>query len=383
MHLPDRLRRLLLALAASTATGLAGSADMTADLPAPAHHRGDRFQNNYIEFEPKGLSDLLRWRWNTFRDHLPPPPAHPTPAVAPDLAFVQANATAGTGAMQPAITWIGHASTLAQLGGLNILLDPMFSERASPLGFVGPKRQFPPGLALAELPHVDVVLVSHNHYDHLDDASVRALARQPGGPPLFIVPLGLKRWFAARDIEAIELDWWQSHLVATAAGPVEIVFTPSQHWSARGLGDRMKTLWGGWAVFAPDCHLYFAGDTAYSKDFADIRARFAARQTPAAGGGFDIALIPIGAYEPRWFMATQHVDPDESVRIHTDIGAKRSVGVHWGTFVLTDEALDRPPLDLAAARRARGIADDAFFVMAIGETRRLPRRQPDGISARN
>ena len=174
--------------------------------------------------------------------------------------------------------------------------------------------------------------------------------------------------------QVVDLDWWQAHTVDSAAGPVEIVFTPSQHWSGRSLGDRMETLWGGYAVFAPDFHFFFAGDTAYSKDFQDIRARFAARQTEALGGGFDIALIPVGAYEPRWFMRSQHVDPAEAVQIHQDLNAKRSVGIHWGTFQLTDEALDQPPIDLAAARQAQGVADDGFFVMAVGETRRLPRR---------
>ncbi len=346
---------------------------------APSHHRDGGYQNNYVEFEPKGLGDLLRWRIDAMRNHLPPPPAAPTPQVQPDIALLAANTRAGA-AMRPTVTWIGHASVLAQLGGLNLLTDPMFSERASPLAFIGPKRQQPSGLALAELPHIDAVLISHNHYDHLDAASVKALASQAGGPPRFIVPLGLKRWFAARDIEAVELDWWQSETLAAPGGPVEIVFTPSQHWSGRGLGDRMKTLWGGYAVLAPDFHLFFAGDTAYSQDFADIRARFAARQTSAAGGGFDLALIPIGAYEPRWFMASQHVDPPESVRIHLDLGAKRSIGVHWGTFALTDEALDAPPVALAEARRAAGVANDAFFTLAIGETRVLPRRPPTATS---
>ena len=138
----------------------------------------------------------------------------------------------------------------------------------------------------------------------------------------------------------------------------------------------MQTLWGGYAVFAPDLHLYFTGDTGYSKDFADIRERFAARQRPKAGAGFDLALIAIGAYEPRWFMATQHIDPAEALRIHHDLGAKRSMGIHWGTFELTDEALDQPPKDLARARTAAGLTADDFFVLAVGETRRLaPRRR--------
>ena len=161
----------------------------------PAHHRPDGFQNNYIEFEPKSLSDVLKWKWAATRDGLPKPPATPTPRVAPDTAFIQTNARAGT-MMQPAFSWIGHATMLAQFGGLNVITDPVFSERVSPLSFVGPKRMVAPGLALAELPHIDLVLISHNHYDHLDEASVRALNAQAGGPPLFVVPLGIKAWMA-------------------------------------------------------------------------------------------------------------------------------------------------------------------------------------------
>lgn len=357
------------------------------DPPPLPHHRANGFQNNYVEFEPKGLGDLLKWKLDASSRHLPPTPHAPTPRVEPDIAFIQSNARAGVMAMQPAITWVGHASMLAQFGGLNFITDPVFSERVSPLSFAGPKRQVPPGLALTQLPHIDVVLISHNHYDHLDDASVRALANQAGGSPLFIVPLGIKNWLASRGItNAVELDWWQSHPIPTAAGPVDVVFTPSQHWSGRGLGDRMETLWGGYAVFAADFQFFFAGDTAYSKDFRDIRERFAARQTPEAGGGFDIALIPIGAYEPRWFMVAQHVNPAEAVQIHLDLKAKRAVGVHWGTFELTDEALDQPPIDLAQARQQQGVPDEDFFVMAIGETRKLPRRLPptlpEGVGAK-
>jgi len=363
------LRIVLLAMTLATTAALAAE-------PAPSHHRPGGFQNNYLDFEPKGLLQLLKWRFDALRDGLPHAPASPTPSIAPDLEFIAANAGAGA-MMQPAITWIGHASMLAQFGGLNLLTDPVFSERASPLGFIGPKRHVAPGLALAQLPHIDLVLISHNHYDHLDDASVRALNAQAGGPPLFVVPLGIKAWMAEREIiNVVELDWWQSHRVDGASGPVEVVLTPVQHWSGRSLTDRMETLWGGYAVFAPDLHFYFSGDTGYSKDFADIRARFAERQTAALGGGFDIALIAVGAYEPRWFMKSQHVDPDEAVQIHLDLGAKRSVGIHWGTFQLTDESLDEPPRALARARQAKGIADEDFFMLAVGETRRLPPRQP-------
>lgn len=338
--------------------------------PKP-HHRPGGFQNNYLEFTARSLAEVLRWRREARRNGLPPRPSAPIPQVEPDLAFLRANAAAGK-AMCPGVTWIGHATALAQLGGLTLLTDPMFSERASPFGFAGPKRHQPPGIALEALPHIDLVLVSHNHYDHLDAASVRALAAQPGGPPRFVVPLGLRAWCASHGVpDAVELDWWDEHPI----GDVNVALVPAQHWSARGLTDRMKTLWGGFAVFAPDCHLFFAGDTGYSRDFADIRASFAPRQTADAGGGFDIALLPIGAYEPRWFMADQHVNVEEAVKIHRDIGAKRSLGVHWGTFDLTDEAADEPPRALAALRQQERIDDDAFFVLAIGETRTLPPRR--------
>ncbi|MCE4539470.1 MBL fold metallo-hydrolase [Pelomonas sp. P7] len=332
----------------------------------PPHHRRGGFQNNHGDFEAKSLAEVIRWRWSAARRGLPPRPLVPIPAQPADLGFIHGNAGP---AQAPAVTWVGHATVLAQVGGLNLLTDPIFSERASPLPFAGPKREQPPGLALRELPRIDAVLVSHNHYDHLDLPSCRALAAQSSGSPLFAVPLGLADWFRRRGIErVVELDWWQSH----GLDGLELVLVPARHWSARGLGDRMKTLWGGFAVFAPDCHLFFAGDTGYSRDFTDIRERFATRQ---AEGGFDIALIPIGAYEPRWFMQDQHVNVEEALKIHADLGAKRSLGVHWGTFELTDEALDEPPRQLGWQRAAQGLAEEAFFTLAIGETRRIPPRR--------
>lgn len=349
---------------------LSGCASVNAQYnPAKPHHTPDGFQNNYASSVNKSSSDFFRWQIERLTDGLPKAPQTPTPTVAPDVAFIQRNAQAPT--MQPAITWVGHASMLVQTNGLNVLTDPIFSGRASPVQFFGPKRAQPPGLSLDQLPPVDVVLISHNHYDHLDKNTVLALSNRAQAATLFIVPLGVKAFFTELGITSVqELDWWDS----TTVRGVEFHFTPVQHWSARGLGDRSQTLWGGWAVLGPDTHWYFSGDTGYSKDFLDTQKRFADRQTPAQGGGFDMALLPVGAYEPRWFMKEQHIDPAEAVQIHLDLKAKRSVGLHWGTFELTDEPLDQPPKDLAAAARAQGLAADAFTVMAIGQTRILPKR---------
>jgi N-acyl-phosphatidylethanolamine-hydrolysing phospholipase D len=273
------------------------------------------------------------------------------------------------------VTWIGHATTLVQAGGLNVLTDPIFSERASPVQIIGPKRAQKPALSVDELPGIDVVLISHNHYDHLDRSSIAALhhaSLSKGSNTLFLVPLGHRTWFAEMGIDqVIELDWWQHHTVRG----VEFHFTPVQHWSARGVTDRSKALWGGWSVLGIDLHWYFGGDAGYSPDFADTRRHLAALQGPQNGGGFDLALIPIGAYAPRWFMKDQHINPDEAVQTHLDLGAKRSLGIHWGTFELTDESLDQPPKDLAASKARNGLSDESFFLLKIGETRVLAPRQ--------
>jgi N-acyl-phosphatidylethanolamine-hydrolysing phospholipase D len=344
--------------------------------PAKPHHTPEGFKNNYTEAVTKGGAAFFKWQLERLRGGFPKPPDTPTPQVKADLAFITTNAQAGRSGgapMQPAITWVGHATMLVQASGLNVLTDPVFSQRASPVQFAGPKRAQPPGLVLADLPRIDVVLISHNHYDHLDADSIKGLAAQKGGAPLFIVPLGVKDWFNKLGVTSVkELDWWDS----TVEKGVEFNFTPVQHWSARGLGDRSQTLWGGWAVLGADFHWYFSGDTGYSKDFADTQKRFASRQTPTLGGGFDIALIAVGAYEPRWFMKEQHINPAEAVQVHQDLQAKRSVGVHWGTFELTDEPLDQPPKDLAAARTAAGVPEADFFLLAVGETRKLPARAP-------
>ena len=342
------------------------------------HHTDTGFKNNYIAAVDRPFADLLRWQWAAFRDGLPPAPQTPTPTQAPNLALLSANTLAGA-AMKPTVTWIGHASTLVQAGGLNVLTDPMFSERAFPVQFAGPKRQQPPGVALADLPPIDVVVISHNHYDHLDRQSVfdlnqRAKSATGKPPTLFLAPLGLKAWFQELGIDnVVELDWWEHHTVRG----VDFYLTPVQHWSARSFNDRSRTLWGGWAVFSKDFHWYFSGDAGYSLDFADTKAHFEkTRPNNAQGKLFDLALLAVGAYEPRWFMTAQHVNPTEAVQAHIDLGAQRSIGIHWGTFNLTDEPLDKPPQDLAQARAVKGLGQDVFDVLKIGETRAFAPRGP-------
>jgi N-acyl-phosphatidylethanolamine-hydrolysing phospholipase D len=348
--------------------------DAQNDNAVKAHHTPTGFQNNYVTTVSKSFPDLLRWQWASWR--MDKPASQPAPRTAANLTLLKTPTS-------PSVTWIGHATTLVQANGLNVLVDPIFSERASPVQIFGPKRVQPPGVAMADLPDIDAVLISHNHYDHLDRISVAQLdekAKAAGKTTLFIVPLGLKSWFNGIGIDnVVELDWWEHH----ALKGVEFHLTPVQHWSARSINDRSATLWGGWAVFGDDFHWYYAGDTGYSRDFADTAKHFAPRQTEALGGGFDLALVPIGAYEPRWFMAQQHVNPMESVRIHQDVEAKRSIGVHWGTFKLTDEPLDQPPRDLAVARQALGVKEVNFDVLAVGESRQFVKRQtPTALAAR-
>jgi L-ascorbate metabolism protein UlaG (beta-lactamase superfamily) len=256
------------------------------------------------------------------------------------------------GATEIAVTFIGHATFLIQIG-IAVLTDPIWSSRASPLSFAGPRRVREPGQPLGALPAVDLLLVSHCHYDHLDLPTLRAL--QARWSPVTATGLGNGRHLAKAGIgNAHELDWWQARVVRNA----RITYVPAQHFSARTLLDHNHALWGGFVIEAGDHTIYFAGDTGYSAHFREVRERFPS---------IDLALLPIGAYEPRWFMSFHHMNPEEAVRAHRDLGARQSIGMHHGTFQLTDEAIDAPTKALAFARSTLGVPEERFRTLEVGE----------------
>jgi len=309
------------------------------------------FSNNYAPPGGKSFKELVRWMYQRWRLRKVKKPEFLMPMVKPDIAWLKANQD------KTSVTWINHATLLLQVGGKNILTDPVFSDRVSPVTFFGPKRKAPLPLSLEELPHIDFVVISHNHYDHLDYHTVKALQLQPGGSPLFLVPLGIDLWMQKQGINNVRaFNWWDMQIFDN----IEFYFVPAQHWSARTHWDRNETLWGGWVVKMPHFSFYYTGDTGYSKDFKDIAARF---------GGFDFAAIPVGCYEPRWFMKEQHVNPAEAVQIHIDVCSKLSLGIHWGTFALTDEPLGQPQEDLRKALKQANISEEEFVLFKQGEMR--------------
>lgn len=323
--------------------------------PALPHHRPDGFVNSDGSRIEKSPAELWRWIRENVGSGLPKPPGefvqgYAFPIVKPDLEALRANRT------QTSFTWLGHASILLQSGGLNILVDPIFSDRASPVQWAGPRRRVPSPLRLEDLPPIDAVLISHNHYDHMDAGSLTGIAEHSPGVQFF-VPLGTERWFAAQGLRnAVGLDWWATHRI----GNTVFHCVPARHWSVRNFMDRNENLWSGWVVDSPGHRFYYAGDTGYSADFKAIGERL---------GPIDLAAIPVGAYSPRWFMKDQHIGPDEAMQVHRDVRARESIGVHWGTFELSLESLDAPMGDVPKAAAAAGLPPDAFTLLRHGETR--------------
>lgn len=299
---------------------------MTADLPpdayAPAPRRGGRFHNASGRAQ-HGLGSALRWM-------LTRSPG-PWPERVENAPAAKPAGRIDDGAIHATI--VGHATVLLQFDGLNLLTDPVLSDRIGPTSWLGPRRVRPPAIAFADLPRIDAVLLSHDHYDHLDRPALAALARRDD--PLVLTGLEVGAKVPSRRVA--ELDWWQPHAIRA---DVRATYVPAEHFSGRGPFDRDATLWGGFVVEAPAGTIYFAGDTAAGPHFAAIRARF---------GPMTLSLIPIGAYAPRWFMAPVHIDPDEALHASLALESQTSLAIHYATFKLADDAFDAPRLALARA----------------------------------
>ncbi len=312
--------------------------------PIGAPRRGGRFVNRAGARQLPGVGEMLpfflRKAWTSIVGR-----AGGAPLVPFDRQALLHN---------PSITWIGHATMLVRMDGVTFLTDPIFSERASPVSFAGPKRLVPPGVPLSELPPIDFVLVSHDHYDHADVDSLRTMAQRGAR---YVVPLEMGDVVRAAGGSPVELDWWQS----TTIGDVRIHCVPSQHFSGRSLTDGNSRLWGGWVVEGPTRRFYHAGDTGYFAGFAEIGQRL---------GPIDLAAIPIGAYDPPSIMHVVHMNPEEAVQAGRDLRADRVVGMHFGTFDLTDESPDEPPRRFHAAAAQLGYDADHAWILSVGETRR-------------
>ncbi|WP_134543513.1 MBL fold metallo-hydrolase [Pseudomonas aeruginosa] len=331
---------------------LAGCAGSAYQGPPSDHFDGERFRN----IQPtahKSLRDLLKWQWNR-------PPQRPWVALPPTATPPRVNERARGEELR--VTYINHATLLIQHRGLNILTDPVWSQRVSPLAFIGPKRHHPPGLTLDQLPPIDLVLVSHNHYDHLDLETLRQLHRR--WPTAKVVSglgnAGLIRQTGFADV--VEIDWWQA--VPLGAG-LTLHGVPVQHWSSRTRSDTNRTLWLGFVIDSPDGPLLFPGDTGLGPEFGLIHQRF---------GAMRFAALPIGAYEPRWFMRDHHMNPDDAVQAHRTLQAQTSMAIHFGTFNLTDEQQDDPPKALQAALRSQGVDPATFGTPKPGEQWRVAPR---------
>jgi N-acyl-phosphatidylethanolamine-hydrolysing phospholipase D len=342
---------------------------------APPHHRpGGGFRNPWPA-ETDGSRDpgaFLKWQMERWKNPVAPnPPEAALPQVPSDIAYPRAAAG------EIRTTWVGHATFLVQVHGWNVLTDPVWSRRVSPVVWAGPARLTPPGVRFEALPPIDAVLLSHDHFDHLDRPTIARIHRRDGAGVRWITPLGYADWFATLGIgPVLELDWWQRvTLSADGRPPLEVVALPARHWTKRSVFEYSDRLWAGFGLFAHGGErIYFAGDSGYFTEFVEIGRRV---------GPFDLSLIPIGAYEPRWFMAAAHMNPEEAVQTYRDAGGRGVFGgMHWGTFRLTDEPPLEPPVRTRAAWVAAGLPLERLWIPRHGETR-VVSAEESGAGARS
>lgn len=337
-------------MALTLSVGLLGGCVTTPPNPkagAPPHHLEVGFRNPNPEYSNRNRSSFF-WMRRLLAASVRPDPVVHLPREENDGSFLRANGTEAT------VTWVGHSTLLVQLEGVNLLTDPQWSRRASPVSFFGPKRFTEPGLGFEDLPRIDLVVISHDHYDHLDVATVIRLAE--AHHPTFFVPLGLKGWFEELGITGVqELDWWESrsfkHLTVTAV--------PAQHFSGRTPWTRNLTLWAGWAITGRTKRVYFAGCTGHYEGLKEIGRRL---------GPFDLAAIPIGPYMPGGVMRPHHTNPEEALQLFLDVRGKRFIPIHWGTFYLTDPE-DEPIRRVEAEARRLDLDPRRLLFLRHGETR--------------
>jgi L-ascorbate metabolism protein UlaG (beta-lactamase superfamily) len=319
--------------------------------PVSEHFDGEHFYNPGSP-PLRGSASLLQWLANRepgpWRKWTPAPPGPPPPPRISDGGI--------------RVTFVGHSTVLLQMDGANILTDPIWSMRASPFSWIGPRRHRPPGLRLEDLPSIDVVLQSHDHYDHFDIPTLRRLTSRHR--PRFVVPLGVRARLVAHKIpggdESTEIDWWQT---VSISSEIRITAVPARHFSGRSFRDRNRTLWCGYIVEGPSGTVYFAGDSGYGTHFREIRDRFP---------NIRLALFPIGAFRPQWFMGPVHISPQEAVRAHQELGAACSVAIHFGTFRLADDGEDEPATELRRALEAAAIPASKFLTLDGGQGLEIP-----------
>lgn len=325
--------------------------------PSKAHHTPEGFRDPDEELRPN--TALHHWRKERKAAGLPFPP------VGGYVHFItewwqRADLTGE----DDAVWWLGHACLLLRLAGKYILIDPALSKRASPVSFLGPQRKTPVALEIAELPWLNCVLISHNHYDHLDRRSIKQILRR--FPQVeFVVPLGLEPWFRKLGATRItQLDWWESQQIEGMA----VFAVPARHWSKRTLFNRNRSLWCGWVIKTPCLSFWFTGDSGYTENLLEI---------PRLLGPFNLAALPVGAYAPKWFMQPKHMDPEQAVSLHLALGRPESIPIHWGVFELGDESLDEPPIVLSEAMQVAGLDENRFHAWRIGAKKTLNNIYPD------